>query len=73
MKIGKVKKIVTNLHDKTEYVIHMVIHMRNLRRALNHGLIFKKVHWVTKCSQKSLAKTIYLYDYKSKTKRKKYI
>ena len=37
MKIEKVEKLVTNLHDKTEYVIHM----RNLKQALNHGLILK--------------------------------
>ena len=30
MKIEKVKKLVTNLHDKTEYVIHI----RNLKEAL---------------------------------------
>ena len=38
MKIEKVEKLVTNLHDKTEYVIHM----RNLKQELNHGLILKK-------------------------------
>ena len=42
MKIEKVEKLVTNLHDKTEYVIGI----RNLRQALNHGLILKKVHRV---------------------------
>ena len=42
MKIEKVEKLVTNLHDKTEYVIHI----RNLKQALNHGLILKKVHRV---------------------------
>ena len=36
MKTGKVEKIVTNLHDNTEYFIHT----RNLKQALNHGLIF---------------------------------
>ena len=39
MKIETVKKLVTNLHDKTEYVIHI----RNLKQALNHGIILKKV------------------------------
>ena len=39
MKIEKVEKLVANLHDKTEYVIHM----RNLKQALNHGLVLKKV------------------------------
>ena len=40
MKIEKVEKLGTNLHDKIEYVIHI----RNLKQALNHRLILKKVH-----------------------------
>ena len=40
MKIEKVEKLVANLRDKTEYVIHM----RNLQQALNHGLLLKIVH-----------------------------
>ena len=40
MKIEKVEQIVTYLHDKTKYVIHI----RNLKQALNDGLILKKVH-----------------------------
>ena len=40
IKIEKVKKLAANLHDKTEYVIHM----RNIKQALNHGLVLKKVH-----------------------------
>ena len=39
IKIEKVEKLVANLHDKTEYVIHI----RNLKQALNHGLVLKKV------------------------------
>ena len=38
MKTKKVKKIVANLQNNTEYVIHI----RNLRQALNHKLLFKK-------------------------------
>ena len=34
----KLEKIVTNVHDKTEYVIHI----RNLKEASNHGLVLKK-------------------------------
>ena len=34
MKIEKVKKLVTNLHDK------YVMHIRNLKQALDHGLVF---------------------------------
>ena len=37
MKIENVEKLVSYLHDKTEYVIHL----RNLRQALNHELVFK--------------------------------
>ena len=48
-KIEKVEKLITNLHDKTEYIIHT----RNLKQALNHGLILKKVHRVTKVNQKA--------------------
>ena len=38
MKIEKVEKLVTNLHDKSEYVVHI----KNLKQALNHGFIWKK-------------------------------
>ena len=38
MKTEKVEKLVANLHDKTEYIIHI----RILKQALNHGFIFKK-------------------------------
>ena len=37
MKIGKVEKLVANLHDKTEYVIQI----RNLKEALSRGLVLK--------------------------------
>ena len=40
----KLEKFVTNVHDKTECVIHI----RNLKEASNHGLVFKKVHKVIK-------------------------
>ena len=40
IKIEKAEKSVTNLHDKTEYIIHI----RNLKQALNHGLVLKDVH-----------------------------
>ena len=38
MKIEKVVKLVDDLHAKTEYALHM----RNLKQALNHGLVLKK-------------------------------
>ena len=40
MKIEKVEKLVANLHDKTEYVIHL----GSLNQALNHELVLQKVH-----------------------------
>ena len=43
MKIEKVENLVANLHDKTEYVIHM----KNLKQTLNHGLDFKNyIEWL---------------------------
>ena len=47
MKIEKVGKLLSNLHDKTEYVRHI----RNLKEALNYGLFLKKVHRVIKFNQ----------------------
>ena len=47
MKIEKVEKLVAHLHDKIEYVIQT----RNLKQALVHGLVLKKVHSVIKFNQ----------------------
>ena len=52
MKIGKVEKLVANLQDKTEYVIHI----RNFKKALNHGLVFKKFLKVIKFNQNAWLK-----------------
>ena len=52
MKIEKVEKLVANLHDKTEYVIHT----RNLKQALNRELAMKKVHRSIKFNQKAWLK-----------------
>ena len=49
MKIEKVENLVTNLHDKTEYVTYI----RNLKQALNQGLVLKKVYRVIKFNQKA--------------------
>ena len=51
-KIEKVNKLVTNLHDKTKYVLHM----RNLKQAFNHGLVLKKIYRVIKFNQKARLK-----------------
>ena len=56
MKVKKFEKLVTNLRDKSEYVIYI----RNLKQVLNHGLILKKVHRVIKVNQKAWLKP-YIY------------
>ena len=52
MKIKKPEKLVANLHDKTEYVIHI----RNLKETLNHRLVFKKVHCANELNQNAWLK-----------------
>ena len=52
MKIEKVENLVANLHHKTEYIIHTT----NLKQALNHRLVFEKVHRMTKFNQNSWPK-----------------
>ena len=53
MKMAKVEKLVANLHGKTEYVIHI----RNLKQALNHGLVLKYLHRIVKFKQKAWLKS----------------
>ena len=38
MKIQNVERLVTNLYDKSKYVIHI----GNLKLTLSHGLVLKK-------------------------------
>ena len=47
MKIEKVKKLLANLHVKTEYFIQI----RNLKQSLNNEWVFRKVHKVIKFNQ----------------------
>ena len=63
----KVKKFVTNLLDKTDYVIHM----RNLKQALDHILSLKKLHRVIKFNGKSWLKPYIDMNSKLRQKRKK--
>ena len=51
MKSGKIKKLVTNLHEM-EYIMHII----NSKQALNHGLVLKNVHRVTKFNQEDRLK-----------------
>ena len=66
IKIEKVEKLVTNLRDETEYVIHI----RNLKQALNHGLILKKFHRMIKFNQKAWLKPYIDMNTKLKQKAK---
>ena len=52
MKINKYNKLVCNLYDKNNFVIHI----RALKQALNHRIKFKKVHRVTEFNQKAWLK-----------------
>ena len=52
MKIEEMEKLVANLNDKTEYVIHI----RSLKQALNHRLVLKKVHRVIRFNQNAWLK-----------------
>ena len=49
MEINKCKKLVCNLFNKKEYVIHV----NSLKQALNHGLKLKKNHRVIEFNQES--------------------
>ena len=52
LRLKKVEKLVANLHGKTEQVIQI----RNLKQALNHGLVLEKVHRVIKFNQNACLK-----------------
>ena len=52
MKIEKVQKLLANLHDKTEYFIHI----RNLKQTLNHGLVLKKLCRIIRFNQNAWLK-----------------
>ena len=52
MKISKCSKLVCNLYDKDNYVVHI----RPLKQALDHGLVLKKVHRVIQFNQEAWLK-----------------
>ena len=51
-KIRKCDKLVYNINDKENYVLHI----EALKQALNHGLILKKVHRVIQFNQETWLK-----------------
>ena len=54
MKIDKCHKLVCNLYDKSNCVVHISF----LKQTLDHGLILKKVHKVIQFDQKATLKEI---------------
>ena len=52
IKINKCRKLVCNLYDKNNYVVHT----RSLKQALDHGVILKKVHRVKQFNQEAWLK-----------------
>ena len=52
LKIEKCTKLVRNVYDKKNYVVHI----KALRQALNHGLILKEVRKVIQFNQKTWLK-----------------
>ena len=49
MKVNKCNKLICNLYDKNNYVVHI----RALKQALNYGLILKKVRTVIEFNQEA--------------------
>ena len=47
IKIENIQNLLANLYDKTDYVIHI----RNLKQALNHELVLKKINIAIKFNQ----------------------
>ena len=52
MKINKCSKLVYNLYDKNNYVVHK----RSLKQTLDHGLILEKVDRVIQFNQEAWLK-----------------
>ena len=52
MKINKCDKLICNLYDKNNYVVHISL----LKQPLNHGLFLEKVHRVISFNQKAWMK-----------------
>ena len=65
-KIRKSKKLIGSIEDKEKYVIHI----RALKQALKHGLIFKKVHRVIKFNQEAWLKPYIDMNTKLRTEAK---
>ena len=65
-KIKKCNKLVCNVYDKENYVVHV----RALKQALNHGLIFKKVYKIIQFNQEEWLKPYLGMNTKLRTEAK---
>ena len=63
MKINKVEKLVPNLKDKTNYVIHI----RALDQVLRHGLVLERIHRAIEFNQTDWMKPYIDFNTKLKT------
>ena len=66
IKIKKWNQLVCNLDDKKEYIVHI----RALKQAFNHGLIFEKVHRVIQSIQEVWLKPYIEMNSKLRTEAK---
>ena len=63
MKINGIEKLVPNLHNKKNYVIHIQV----LNQALKHGLILEKIHQAIEFSQSAWMKPYIDFNTKLRT------
>ena len=63
MKINKVEKLVPNLRDKKNYVIHI----RALDQALRHGLVLERIHRAIEFNQTDWMKPYIDFNAKLRT------
>ena len=68
MKINGVEKLVPNLNDKKNYVVHI----KALNQALKHGLILEKVHRVIEFNQSALLKPYIDFNTQLRTQTENY-
>ena len=66
MKIDKCKKLVCNLYDKKNYIIHE----RALKQAMDHGLILEKVNRVIHFNRETWLKPYIDMNTELRTKNK---
>ena len=66
MKINKCNKFLCNLYDRKNYIAQV----RILKQALDHGLVFKKLHKVVIFNQKAWLKSYTDMNTKLRTKAK---